>query len=455
MRRTDTPLTPLYQRYRFIALATYGALLLAGLADGLSGGIGPNSLVAAPEGLRFVVFLTALLGLIGLELTAVGAASFHASERVRLPQLFFRLLLFSAILAFGDPLYSQVIFLVLILYLYLAVSKWVSYAVAALGCLIVLGLGVTANPIVATLQPPPAVSQPPPSPLPPAPLTLGRLIDQGFGLVTILFFDFLLARAMARAAQDQEELEALHTSLETSHRQLQASTHQVAELAATEERNRLARDIHDSLGHHLSAINIQLEKASAYKARDPERAAEAVDHAKRTVKEALKDVRESVSSLREGEAFSLAESLESLVERMNHSNLKIDLKQVGTEAGYPKLALMTLYRAVQEGLTNIHRYAQAEEVSIHLHLGENEATLSVVDTGRGFDVPAWEADFEGRQTYGLQGLRERLNLVGGHLELTSRIGEGTKLEVVIPRHGSQKYGSQKHDAQKEDSQRAL
>ena len=260
---------------------------------------------------------------------------------------------------------------------------------------------------------------------------------------------------MARAAQDQEELETLHASLETSHRQLQASTHQVAELAATEERNRLARDIHDSLGHHLSAINIQLEKASAYKVRDPKRAAEAVDHAKRTVKEALKDVRESVSSLREGEAFSLAESLRSLVERMNHSNLKIDLKQVGTEVGYPKLALMTLYRAVQEGLTNIHRYAQAEEVAIQLHLGKNEATLSVADTGRGFDVPAWEADFEGRQTYGLQGLRERLNLVGGHLELTSRIGQGTKLEVVIPRHGSQKYGSQKHDAQKEDSQRAL
>ena len=437
-QRADTPLSPLYKRYRFIALATYGALLLAGLADGLSGGVGPNSLLAAPEGLRFVVFLAALLGLIGLELLAVGSASFRASERVGLPQLVFRLLLFSAVLAFGDPLYSQVIFLVLILYLYLAVRKWVSYAVAALGCLILLGLGVTANPIVPTLRPPPAAGQPSPGQSP-APLTIGRLIDHGFGLVTILFFDFLLARAMARAAQDQEELEVLHASLETSHRQLQASTHQVAELAATEERNRLARDIHDSLGHHLSAINIQLEKASAYRARDPERASEAVEHAKRTVKEALKDVRTSVSSLREeGEAFSLDESLKKLVERMNHSNVKIELQQDGTEAGYSKLALMTLYRAVQEGLTNIHKHAGAEKVYIHLHLGEDEATLRVEDTGRGFDGAAWEADFEaGGKTYGLQGLKERLNLVGGHLELTSRTGQGTKLDVIIPK-GSQR-----------------
>ena len=80
-QRAEASLTPLYKRYRFIALATYGALLLAGLADGLSGGIGPNSLLAAPEGLRFGVFLAALLGLISLELLAIGAASFHASER--------------------------------------------------------------------------------------------------------------------------------------------------------------------------------------------------------------------------------------------------------------------------------------------------------------------------------------------------------------------------------------
>ena len=388
-----------------------------------------------------------------LELAALGSASFRPSERVGLPQLAFRLLPFTAILAFGDPIYSQVVFLVLILYLYLGVSKRVSYTVAALSLLLLLSQGVRVNPILPTLQPPPSAGQPAAGqPLPgSAPLPLGQLVDRGFGVLVILFFTFLLARALARAAADQEELETLHASLETSHRQLQASTDQVAELAATEERNRLARDIHDSLGHHLSAINIQLEKASAYKARDPERASEAVDHAKRTVKEALKDVRISVSSLREeGEAFSLNESLEKLVERMNHSSVTIELEQDGTEAGYPKLALMTLYRAVQEGLTNIHKHAGAEKVCIYLHLGETEAELSVKDTGRGFDVAAWEADFEtGSKTYGLQGLKERLNLVGGHLNLTSTIGQGTKLEVVVP-----KYGSQRQDAQRQGNQRA-
>jgi len=464
--KTQTPwfqnadaLPPLYKRYRFIALATYGLVLLAGLVDVLTGeGIGPNSLLAAPEGVRFVVFLAAILGLIGLELAALGSASFRPSERVSLPQLALRLLPFTAILAFGDPIYSQVVFLVLILYLYLGVSKRVSYAVAALSLLLLLSQGVRVDPILPTLQPPPSAGPPaagPPAagqPLPgSAPLPLGQLVDRGFGVLVILFFTFLLARALARAAADQEELETLHASLETSHRQLQASTDQVAELAAAEERNRLARDIHDGLGHHLSAINIQLEKASAYKARDPERASEAVDHAKRTVKEALKDVRTSVSSLREeGEAFSLDKSLKNLVERMNHSSVTIDLEQDGTETGYPKLALMTLYRAVQEGLTNIHKHAGAEKVCIHLHLGETEAKLSVKDMGQGFDVAAWEAEFEmGSKTYGLQGLKERLNLVGGHLNLTSTIGQGTKLEVVVPKHGSQKQ-----DLQRQGNQRA-
>ena len=292
-----------------------------------------------------------------------------------------------------------------------------------------LGLGVVANPIVATLPPPPSAGQPP-GPLPPGPLTLGRLIDQGFGLVTILFFDFLLARAMARAAQDQEELEALHASLETSHRQLQASTHQVAELAATEERNRLARDIHDSLGHHLAAINIQLEKANAYRERDPDRAQGAVKQAQRTVQDALRDVRESVGSLRKSAPFSFDDALNGLLARMQHGNLELKLQQTGDSRGYSSLVLMTLYRVVQEGLTNIHKHAGASQVTLALDFGGEQVRLNLSDNGSGFDAAGWRD--KQQRGFGLVGLQERLGLVGGKLALQS-LPQATTLSATIPR----------------------
>ncbi|WP_228040124.1 sensor histidine kinase [Nodosilinea sp. LEGE 07088] len=131
---------------------------------------------------------------------------------------------------------------------------------------------------------------------------------------------------MSQATQAQQKLAGLLTSLEASHTQLQHYAARVADLATTEERNRLARDIHDSLGHHLAAINIQLEKANAYRERDPSRAYEAVDHAKRTVQAALKDVRESVSSLRQdNEPFLFQETLNDLLRRMRHSELERSL----------------------------------------------------------------------------------------------------------------------------------
>ncbi len=428
LRRTDV-LPPLYKRYRFIALATYGLVLLAGLVDVLTGGIGPNSLVSAPQGVRFVIFLAAILGLIGLESAALGSASFRASERVGLPQLAFRLLLFAAILAFGDPLYSQVVFLVLILYLYLAVSKWVSYAVAAASLLLLLSQGVGINPTLPTLQPPPAAGRPLPGQPPSTSLPLGQLVDRGFGVLVILFFTFLLARAVARAAADQAELETLHTSLEASHHDLRASTDQIAELAATEERNRVARDVHDSLGHHLAAINIQLEKANAYKERDPKRTQDAVKQAQRTVQDALKDVRESVGSLRKSTPFSFDDALESLLARMRHGDLELKLQRMGDSRGYSDLVLMTLYRVIQEGLTNIHKHAGASQVTLSLDFGDERLTLNLCDDGSGFDASGWQ---ERRSGFGLVGLQERLGLVGGKLTLQSQ-PHGTRLTATIPK----------------------
>ena len=250
----------------------------------------------------------------------------------------------------------------------------------------------------------------------------------------------MTARALSQATQAQQKLSGLLSSLEASHVQLKQYSNQVADLAATEERNRLARDIHDSLGHHLAAINIQLEKANAYKQRDPNRAYEAVNHAQRTVQDALKAVRESVASLRqERGSFSFKESLKELITRMNHSELCITLEQTGDCSHYSRLKLMTLYRVVQEGLTNVHQLAHASQVNIVISFGPQAAHLKLTDNGTGFDTTAWKTKTQQPIAQGLTGLQERVSLVGGTLSVEShtqgtavKLGTAVKQGTVLP-----------------------
>ena len=229
---------------------------------------------------------------------------------------------------------------------------------------------------------------------------------------------------------EQEEKSRQHA--ERLLNELAASQQQVAELAATEERNRLARNIHDSVGHYLAVVGIQLDKAIAYKEIDGSLADEAILHAKRAADSALEDVRYSVSSLRDEDTFSLDLALRNLAQ--TSSELAIDLSMQGQETRYSRAVLTTLFRAVQEGLTNIHKHAQASRVNIEVVLGLNEAHLRVADDGQGFDTARMgHSAADPHAHFGLQGLKERLELVGGQLQIKSQLNQGTVLQVTIPR----------------------
>jgi signal transduction histidine kinase len=255
--------------------------------------------------------------------------------------------------------------------------------------------------------------------------------DLVFHLVLLLgvVFIFYIAYLIRQERLNRRRAEQLVRDLEESHRQLQAYAAQVAELATTEERNRLARDIHDSLGHYLSVINVQLEKAIAFRERNPAEADQAVRDSKRLASEALQEVRQSVSALRRSpEPFSLAESLRQLVNNAQTGQFSIDLDISGDECGYSRQSLLTLYRAAQEGLTNVQKHAQASRVTIHLHLNGLEASLSIADNGQGFDPALTDGG------YGLRGLQERLELIRGSLKLESTPGQGTRLLITVPKN---------------------
>lgn len=265
------------------------------------------------------------------------------------------------------------------------------------------------------------------------PLTLENIQDENmpvefFIMVVGMIVMLTLARTLFREERNRERAEQLLIELEQSQQQL-------TELAKVEERNRIARDIHDSVGHHLMAVTVQLEKAKAYRQINPQEADLALEDAQRAAQSALADVRESVSTLRTSDGqFVLASALTELVERFDRIQAQLTIE--GNEGGYAKPALMALYRAAQEGLTNIEKHASATRVNLDLALGTNYAELTMRDNGVGFSIEELEAKQDARQAhFGLLGLRERVELQGGTLSVDSERDQGTTLTVRIPARG--------------------
>lgn len=260
-------------------------------------------------------------------------------------------------------------------------------------------------------------------------------------------FVFLLGTLMVLLmanALDQERtiglhLQEAHDELGRSHDQLQVYSAQVATLAATDERNRLARDIHDSLGHHLAATSIQLEKAAAYSEIDRMQSTEALNHARRTIREALGEVRTSVRALRESDAgFDLRPALEELSKRMQHHDLAIHLNISGDYTSFSVFVKMTLYRIIQEGLTNIHKHANATQATIDLCFSPHDVVLKIVDDGQGFKQNRFDDGRSNHIGFGLKGIQERVALVGGQYRMKSELDHGTVVSVTIPQNNEVK-----------------
>ena len=177
---------------------------------------------------------------------------------------------------------------------------------------------------------------------------------------------------------------------------------------------------------------MQLEKALAFRLRDPSESERAILDAKQAAQDALRDVRRSVGALRQStEFFSLTTALQDLVRRSSTDRLTVDLEVAGDEVGYSNSTLMALYRVAQEGLTNVQRHAEADQVKINLRIGKETAALTVYDDGKGFDLT--ELGSSSQEHQGLVGMRERLELAGGQLTVQSSFQSGTKLMAVVPK----------------------
>jgi len=242
----------------------------------------------------------------------------------------------------------------------------------------------------------------------------------------MLFFAAVTA-ALVRQLEERRRAEHLLAELEDAHRQLRAYAAQVEALAVVEERNRLAREIHDSLGHYLTAMTMQLQAAGKLVAKEPERAAESIAKAEEMARESLAEVRRSVAALRASpvDTAALSDAIGELVQNLHDGGIAAAFTATGNPQSLPIQAKTALYRAAQEGLTNVRKHANASAVAVELTYEPERVTLTIADNGTG-QRGGESAGF------GLLGLRERVALLGGSLEAGNDPEGGFRLHITVP-----------------------
>ncbi|MEM9162318.1 MAG: sensor histidine kinase [Cyanobacteria bacterium P01_F01_bin.4] len=213
-----------------------------------------------------------------------------------------------------------------------------------------------------------------------------------------------------------------------SRQQASALSQEVETLAADLERTRIARDIHDSLGHTLTTLDVQLEVAQALHTQEPERALQALNRAKHLSNESLQEVRRAVSTMRHG-SFDLPAALGSLVEQVKQTYPEQPLT-IETQINLPSLPLQVsqqLFLILKEGVTNIQKHSQASLVKLWAQTTPEGITVGLSDNGIGFSPEKPSTGF------GLRGMQERVQLLAGQMTVHSTLGKGTLIRVTIPK----------------------
>ncbi|HNB52796.1 MAG TPA: sensor histidine kinase [Anaerolineales bacterium] len=222
------------------------------------------------------------------------------------------------------------------------------------------------------------------------------------------------------------------TALQKANADLQGYLVTQEQLTTSRERNRLARELHDTLAHTLSMLAVQLEATKAVWEDDPAEARSLLDQSLSATRAGLTETRRALQALRASplEDLGITLALQTLAESVATRNgLSLDLQLPETLPPLTPLAEQTLYRTAQESLANITQHAGATRAALHLTHTDTTLTLTVSDNGRGFDPDT----VAGAAHFGLRGLRERAEMAGGQLTVESKAGEGTrvKLEMVV------------------------
>jgi signal transduction histidine kinase len=261
-----------------------------------------------------------------------------------------------------------------------------------------------------------------------SPLLIG---DRAIGLI-----GFCFDRPVTIAAE-QMELAQVLANQATLAIQLNRLAEQVGQSAVLEERNHMAREIHDTLAQGFTGIVIQLEAAESVLAT-PERAQIHLDRARQLARDSLTEARRSVRTLRDAqshpqtlEADNLASAIAQSIQQITADfEIATHFTLEGTPYLLPSPIEINLLRIAQEAMTNILNHAQANHFTVKLIYSAESIQLQVQDDGQGFDSSLSQADAS-PDHFGLVGMQERSHSIGGRFSLVSSPGEGTSVSVVV------------------------
>jgi len=261
----------------------------------------------------------------------------------------------------------------------------------------------------------------------------------GLGATCGYFFVGSAANAQRRAEVASAESKRLYQKLQIAHQQLQAHAAHAEELAVAEERNRLAREMHDTLGHRLTVAAVQLEGAQKLVKRDPEKAVHMIGTVREQVLEGLTELRRTVAALRTPleENLPLRTALTRLTTTFTEATgIQTELSLPATIPDLSPAHRHALYRAAQEALTNIQRHAKAKQARVEVALmGDETVADGMVDTKILVTIADDGIGMNGAASpdgYGLRGLAERASQLGGEFFVQPQNGSGTRIVMRLP-----------------------
>jgi signal transduction histidine kinase len=247
-------------------------------------------------------------------------------------------------------------------------------------------------------------------------------------IVAQMIVFLLIGYAQTRLVQAQREQ---RESLKKANLELARFAETNQQLAVSRERNRLARELHDTLAHSLSAIAVQLQAAGTVMDNEPEKAKGLLEDMLFATRKGLSDTRRAIQALRSapledlGLILAIRTLSESAAQRMGLElslDLPVELPALSTDLE------QAIYRIVEEAITNVGRHAQARRLMVSIALVGKSLKISVEDDGKGFQI---EDVIMNERSFGLRGMRERAYLVGGEIQVISKEAVGTRIDFTV------------------------
>nr|WP_286673014.1 sensor histidine kinase [Anaeromonas frigoriresistens] len=235
-------------------------------------------------------------------------------------------------------------------------------------------------------------------------------------------FILVVSNFAHKTREEKEEKDKIYKELLKAHKKLKEYTEEVERLSKTEERNRIARDIHDDLGHNMTALIMKLEMTEHILEEDIEEAKNLLYSSKEMARKGLRDIRNVVETLRRVDINNLKEIDNLIKEFSDHTNVKIYSQIDCSKIALTEEIEETLYKLIKESLTNSVRHGLASEINIEIKCTDKGIGFNIKDNGIGA--------VQIKKGYGIRGMKERIEKLEG--EISFKSNDGFEIKGFIP-----------------------